>query len=112
MVEWKIKFGDKEMKVTANDLVEMLGRVIPREYYYHENNDRLKADVQMKIIHELDIQMLELLKINFSGMIEEDRRRHWGMKIPGKKRAGHKVEGKPGDILDLTPEKLPGKEKL
>jgi len=110
--DWKIKYGDQEIPITANDVVETLGRQIGYAYYKLENDEKTKGHVQMKIVLEMDIQILELVKAQFSGAVEEARRRHLHMKMPGKKRVGHKVQGKPGDILDLTPEKLPGKEKL
>lgn len=109
MNEWKVKYGDQEIPVTANDIVETLGRVLGREWLFHETNEKLKGDVQMKIVHEFDIQILELLKVQFSGAIEEQRKRHLHMRIPGKRRPA--IKGKPGDVVDLTPAKEEDDEK-
>lgn len=106
MIEWKIKYGDKELPVSAYDVVETLGRTLGLMYFKLENDEKIKGHVQMKIIHEMDIQILELVKTQFLGAIEDDRKRHVHMKVV-KKRRVPKIKGKPGDIVDLTPPKDP-----
>ena len=85
MKNWEILYGDKVIPINANDIVETLDRVIPRENYHLLNDEKTKGHVQMKIIHEMDDLILELLKSQFSNMIEEERGKHLRPKIPGKK---------------------------
>jgi hypothetical protein len=82
---WEILYGDKVMPVTAHDVVETLDRVLAREYYHLLNDEKTKGHVQMKILHEMDDMILELMKQQFAGAIEEDRRKGLHMKVPGKK---------------------------
>ena len=84
--EWQIQYGDRVMPVTAYDLVETLDRVIARENYHLLNDEKTKGHVQMKILHEMDDLILELLKSQFSDMIEEDRSKHLRPMIPGGKK--------------------------
>ena len=85
MKKWEILWGDITIPVTAYDLVETLDRVIARENYHLLNDEKTKGHVQMKILHEKDDLILELMKSQFSDVIEEDRGKHLRPKIPGKK---------------------------
>lgn len=110
MFDWKITYGNQEIKITAQDLVETLGRTLGFMYYKLENDEKIKGHVQMKIIHEMDIQILELMKAQFLGAVEESRRHNVSMKIVGKnpdrkRTPGHAVQGKPGDVVEITPKK-------
>lgn len=112
MIEWKIKYGDQELPISAHDVVDSLGRALGLMYYKLENDDKIKGHVQMKIIHEMDIQIVELVKSQYAGAIEEDRKRHVRLRVvkknPDRKsRSAATIQGKPGDIVDLTPPRDP-----
>lgn len=84
---WEYTFGDKVIPIKANDVVETLNRVIPYMFFKLENDEKIKTNVQMKIIHEIDIQILEVMRGVFSDTIEEDRKAHPHMKTVPKKTA-------------------------
>ena len=67
---WEILYGDKVMPVTANDVVEAFGRILAREYHHIMNDEKTNSHVQMKILHEMDDMILELVKSHFSGYID------------------------------------------
>jgi hypothetical protein len=107
-IEWKIKYGDQEVPLTVQDVIESIGRAVGLMFYDLETNEMVKSNVKMKIVREMDIQTLEFAKGIFAGVIEEYRRTHLHMSIPGKKprrQPGHAIQGKPGDIVEITPKK-------
>lgn len=109
LIEWKIKYGDQEVPLTAQDVVESIGRAVGLMFYDLETNERIKSNVKMKIVREMDIQTLEFAKAIFAGVIEEYRRSHLHMKVvkknPARRVPDHAAHGKPGDIVELTPKK-------
>ena len=90
MKKWEILWGDLVIPVTAYDVVETLDRVIPRENYHLLNDAKTNGHVQMKILHEKDDLILELMRSQFSDMIEEDRKKTLRPQIPGKKTVKEK----------------------
>lgn len=87
---WEILYGDRVIPVTAHELVETLDRVIARENYHLLNDEKTKSHVQMKILHEMDDLILELMRSQFSDMIEEDSNKRLHPKVPGKKTVKEK----------------------
>lgn len=83
LTEWTIKYGDKEMLVTADDIVETLGRAASIVLKEAETNPHIKSDPRMKIIYEIDVERLALLKNNFSAASEDMKKRHPRGMVPG-----------------------------
>lgn len=84
-MKWEIVYGNKKIDIKANDVVETLSRTIGYMYYKLENDEKVKRNVQMKIVQEMDIQILELIKSQFSGAIEEERKHNVHLKVVPKR---------------------------
>jgi hypothetical protein len=81
--EWKIKYGDQEIPISAEDIVETLGRAVSIVFKEAATNPHIKGDTKMKIIYEMDTEILQLLKEQFSDAAEDMRRKILHHKIPG-----------------------------
>ena len=70
-LKWEIQYGDKTIPVTAENVAESLQRARSIVIKEVATNDHIKGNVKMKVIYDLDIETLELVRRMFLGFAGE-----------------------------------------
>lgn len=83
MIPWTYQYGDKEVKVTAQDVIDALAAAESVMLKETETNEHIKGNVQMKLLYEHHMKVLSVTKDHFSEAVTEDRKKHVHMKVVG-----------------------------